>query len=129
MLELIFGIIFMVIVGALGLSIKPVKEFLCDCIYEAKEEEKQTRCYVNILTESEHERIENQLKDRYMGTLTPDDTYIVSVHVDYRRDRQDMNRVTDDLGNIYFIEELEATSDMNTYKYLEDIDNHIPRIN
>ena len=47
------------------------------------------------------------LEKKYIDMLTPDNTRITAVYVDYRIDRQDMNRVMDEYGNIYFIDELE----------------------
>lgn len=48
-----------------------------------------------------------ELEKKYIGTLTPDNTRITAVYIDNRADCQDMNRVMDEYGNIYFIDELE----------------------
>ena len=48
-----------------------------------------------------------ELEKKYIDTLTPDNTRITAVYIDNRADRQDMNRVMDEYGNIYFIDELE----------------------
>lgn len=63
------------------------------------------------LSEAEHAEIKQKLEEKYLGKRTPDDTVIERVFVDYRRYEQDMNRVTDEFGNVYFIEELEGRND------------------
>ena len=57
--------------------------------------------------EEKHAEIVKQLEKKYLGKKTPDNTEIVSVEVDYRKDYQCMNRVHDEYGNIFFVLELE----------------------
>ena len=61
------------------------------------------------MSEEEHKKIVKELENKYVGKLTNDKTKIVAVNVDYRKDHQDMNRVEDEWGNIYFISELEES--------------------
>lgn len=59
------------------------------------------------MNKEEHIEIVKQLEKQYLGKKTPDDTEIVAVEVDYRKDHQYMNRVQDEYGNMFFINELE----------------------
>lgn len=59
------------------------------------------------MNEEEHIEMVKQLEKKYLGKKTPDNTEIIGVEVDYRKDHQYMNRVEDEYGNIWFIEELE----------------------
>ena len=68
---------------------------------------------LNTLTETEHTEIYAELYLKYVGKYTPDNTRIVDVNVDYRKDHQHMNRVVDENGNTYFIEELEGKECQN----------------
>lgn len=63
---------------------------------------------VKVMNNEEHEKIIKELKGKYLDKLTPDNTKIVDVRVDYRKDKQYMNRVEDEYGNIYFISELRS---------------------
>ena len=60
------------------------------------------------MNNEEHEKIIKELTSKYLDKLTPDNTKIVDVRVDYRKDKQCMNRVEDEYGNIYFISELRS---------------------
>ena len=42
-----------------------------------------------------------------MDKLTPDYTRIVSVYVDYRKECQFMNRAEDEIGNIWFLTDID----------------------
>lgn len=59
------------------------------------------------MTEEEHTKIVKELSKKYIGTKTPDGGIITDVYVDYRPNYQELNRVMDEWGNIYFIGELE----------------------
>lgn len=65
------------------------------------------------MTEEEHRLIEYRLRREWVGRTfryrdnLQDDITIVDVRVDYRKDRQDMNRLEDNYGNIWFIFEIE----------------------
>lgn len=63
------------------------------------------------MSEEEHKKIVNELSRVYVGKYTPDNTKIVCVYVDYRKENQIMNRVEDELGNIWFLEELGESYD------------------
>ena len=58
------------------------------------------------MSEQEHQKIVDELSKLYVGKFTHDNTKIVCVYVDYRKENQCMNRVEDEFGNIWFIEEL-----------------------
>lgn len=72
--------------------------------------DKSCEHYSNNLDEFGHTMILKTLEMRWLGKKTPDDTEIIAVYVDYRKDHQHMNRVEDEYGNIYFINELESRS-------------------
>lgn len=59
------------------------------------------------MSEEEHKKIVKELEQKFLDKLTPDNTCIVAVYVDYRKEHQEMNRVEDEYGNIYFIGELD----------------------
>lgn len=65
------------------------------------------------MTEEEHIILLKDLKDKWVGRTfifadgSEEPFTIMDVYVDYRPERQDMNRVVDDWGNIWFIFELE----------------------
>lgn len=63
------------------------------------------------MNKEEREKKVKDLSDKWVGKLTPDESIITCVHVDYRLDHQYMNRVEDEYGNIWFIEELEKGED------------------
>lgn len=60
------------------------------------------------MNKEEHIEIVKQLEKKYLGKKTPDDTTIIAIEVDYRKDHQYMNRVQDEYGNMFFINELES---------------------
>ena len=59
------------------------------------------------MSEEEHKKIVKELEQKFLDKLTLDNTCIVAVYVDYRKEHQEMNRVEDEYGNIYFIGELD----------------------
>lgn len=62
--------------------------------------------YSNVLSENEHSLVVANVELKWVGKRTRDNTLITNVYVDYRKDHQNMNRVGDEYGNIYFIDEL-----------------------
>lgn len=58
------------------------------------------------MSEEEHKKILDDLSQKYVGKLTPDYTRIVSVYVDYRKEYQFMNRAEDEIGNIWFLTDI-----------------------
>ena len=58
------------------------------------------------MNEEEHKKLVKELENKWIDKLTPDNTKIIGVYVDYRKEHQEMNRVQDEYGNIYFISEL-----------------------
>ena len=58
------------------------------------------------MSEEEHKKLVKELENKWIGKLTPDNTKIRCVYVDYRKEHQEMNRVEDEYGNIFFIGEL-----------------------
>lgn len=60
------------------------------------------------MNKEEHIEIVKQLEKKYLGKKTPDNTEIIGVDVDFRKDHQYMNRVFDEYGNYFFINELES---------------------
>lgn len=70
------------------------------CVEEEEEEN-------NLMTEEEHNEVLRELSKKWLCKTTPDGTYIRRVYVDYRKDRRDMDRVIDEIGNAYFINEME----------------------
>lgn len=62
--------------------------------------------YSNDLGELGHDLVLANLELKWLGKKTPDGTKIVAIAVDYRKDHQHMNRVRDEYGNLYFINEL-----------------------
>lgn len=63
------------------------------------------------MNEEEHEILVKKIKEKYISKLTPDNTHIIDVYVDYKKEHQEMNRVEDEYGNIYFIRELGNNND------------------
>ena len=66
------------------------------------------------MSEEKHNRIVKELENKWKGKLTHEGTEILDVYVDYREDHQYMNRVMDEYGTIYFIEELEKNNENNS---------------
>ena len=83
-----------------------------------------------MMTEWEHTKLVNDLEKIYVGRTTRDNTKIIRVFVDYRYDCQNMNRLEDDYGNIYFINEFEDIEEEYTDDQIseDDIEQHIPRL-
>lgn len=73
---------------------------------------KDTSCehYSNELNEFGHNLVLKNLELKWLGKTTPDGTIITEVYVDYRKDHQHMNRVSDEYGNMFYISELEERS-------------------
>ena len=65
------------------------------------------------LTQDEHSKILKELEEKWLGNKTPDDSEIIEIYVDYRKTHQHMNRVSDEYGNIFFINELEEYYETN----------------
>lgn len=80
-----------------------------------------------LMTEWEHTKLVNDLEKIYIGRTTRDNTKVIRVVVDYRYDCQNMNRLVDDYGNIYFISEFEEeyTDDQISE---DDIEQHVPNL-
>ncbi len=74
------------------------------------------------MTEEEHRLIEYRLRREWVGRTfrfrdnLQYDITIVDVRVDYRKDRQDMNRLEDNYGNIWFIFEIEDANFLEEVK-------------
>lgn len=85
-----------------------------------------------MMTEWEHTKLVNDLEKIYVGKTTIDNTKIIRVFVDYRYDCQNMNRLEDDYGNIYFINEFEEEIEEEFKDEIiseEYIDNkHVPNL-
>ena len=67
--------------------------------------------YMNL---AEHQRVVKELSDKWVGRTfkIEDGVYVETftierVEVDFRKNRQDMNRAFDDYGNCWFLLELE----------------------
>ena len=64
------------------------------------------------MSEEEHKLLEYRLRRDWVGRSfrikneSDSDFTIVDVYVDYREDKQSMNRVVDNYGNIWFLFEL-----------------------
>lgn len=63
------------------------------------------------MSEEEHTKILNELYEKYIGKkiIVEDEDEpleVIVVHVDYRKDRQDMNRVEDEYGGIWRLDEI-----------------------
>lgn len=76
------------------------------------------------MTEQEHAELVKELEERWIGKYTPDGTKIVEVFVDYRQDHQEMNRVGDTFGNVYFIRDIEYENDDIKNMLLHIINNY-----
>ena len=67
------------------------------------------------MSEEEHRKIVKKLKKKWLGRMfaykdgSEKPFIIFDVKVDYRPDRQDMNRLVDSWGNVWFISEIENT--------------------
>lgn len=63
----------------------------------------------DIMTEEEHQKNVKKMESKYMGkAVFNDEEYltIIGVNVDYRKSRQDMNRLIADDGSVWFISDL-----------------------
>lgn len=74
------------------------------------------------MTEVEHTNKVAELKSKYLGKYIKDDNEFVTImgiHVDYRDECQYMNRVSDEYGNIHFIDNIE---EVFTYEQIRQLD-------
>lgn len=74
------------------------------------------------MTEVEHSGKVAELNSRYLGKYIKDDgefVKIVGILVDYRDEYQHMNRVSDEYGNIHFINDIE---EVFTYEQIRQLD-------
>lgn len=74
------------------------------------------------MTEVEHNNKVAELKSKYLGKYIKDDNEfvkIMEVFVDYRDEYQHMNRVSDEYGNIHFIDNIE---EVFTYEQIRQLD-------
>lgn len=74
------------------------------------------------MTEVEHSNKVAELESIYLGKYIKDDNEFVKIMeilVDYRDEYQHMNRVSDEYGNIHFINDIE---EVFTYEQIRQLD-------
>lgn len=74
------------------------------------------------MTEIEHSNKIAELESIYLGKYLKDDNEfvkIMAILVDYRDEYQHMNRVSDEYGNIHFIDNIE---EVFTYEQIRQLD-------